>query len=170
MILKSDFFWEIGFPYRSVLLLYTIDPFPKYHFKFYFTLYVVKRDSVPRISDTDDLKEQGVLIFISDDKMGMGQRMKVIADSKLFGKSKFEHSLNLWEPDEDVSLYLFRQPIDDWARFLEQAPTIMENMLKTLEEKTYFVLYFSDFEWQKYQIRLLKYVFFQNAKTKMIPS
>lgn len=143
---------------------------PKYHLKFYFSLHVVKRDSVPRISDTDDLKEQGVLIFISDDKIGMGQRMKFIVDSKLFGKSKFEHSLNLWEPDEDVSLYLFREPIDDWARFLEQAPTIMENLLKTLEEKTYFVLYFSVFEWQKYQIRLLKYVFFQNAKTKMIPS
>lgn len=97
--------------------------------------------------------------------MGITQRMKFIVDSKLFGKSKFEHSLNLWEPDEDVSLYLFRQPIDDWTRFLEQAPTTMENMLKSLEEKTYFVLYFAVFEWQKYRIRLLKYVFFSKCKS-----
>lgn len=144
----------------------------KYHFKLYFSLNVVKRDStsVPRISDIDDLKEQGVLIFISDDKMGMGQRMKFIADSKLFGKPIYGYSLDLWEPDEDVSLYLFRQPIYDWTRFLEQAPTIMENMLKTLKEKTYFVLYFSVSEWQKYRIRLLNYVFFEKAKTKIIPS
>lgn len=129
-----------------------------------------KTTNRPEKTDIDDLKEHGVLIFISNDIMGITQRMKFIVDSKLFGKSKFEHSLNLWEPDEDVSLYLFRQPIDDWTRFLEQAPTIMENMLKSLEEKTYFVLYFSVFEWQKYRIRLLNYVFFQNAKAEMIPS
>lgn len=132
--------------------------------------FLVKLESVPRISDAEDLKEQGVLIFISDDDMGMGQRMKSIAESKLFGKSRFEHSLDLWEPLQDVSLYMFRQPIDDWPRFLERAPKIMEKMLKYLEEKTYFVFYFSVDEWQKYQIRLLKYEFFEKAKTKMIPS
>lgn len=132
--------------------------------------FLVKLESVPRISDAEDLKEQGVLIFISDDEMGMGQRMKSIADSKLFGKSRFEHSLDLWEPLQDVSLYMFRQPIDDWPRFLERAPKIMENMLKYLEEKTYFVFYFSVDEWQKYQIRLLKYEIFEKAKTKMIPN
>lgn len=65
------------------------------------------------MSDVEDLEKCGVLIFISSDKSEMGQRMKFIADSGIFGKSRYEHSLMLWEPEEGLSLYLFRQPIDD---------------------------------------------------------
>lgn len=127
---------------------------------------IAKFNIDPHISAVEDLEKHGVVIFISNDKKDVGQRMKSIADSRKFCTSRFEHSLNLWEPDEDVSLYLFRQPIDDWSHFLERAPKIMGNMLKKLNElpKTYFVLYFSVNEWQKYQSQLMKYDFFEIAK------
>lgn len=131
-----------------------------------FSSIIAKLDIDPHKSAVEDLEKHDVVVFISDDKEGIGQRMKFIADSKKFCTSRFEHSLNLWEPDEDVSLYLFRQPIDNWSRFLERAPKVMENMLKSLNElpKTYFVLYFSVNEWQKYQSQLMKYDFFEIAK------
>lgn len=131
-----------------------------------FSSIIAKPDIDPHKSAVEDLEKHDVVIFISDDKEGIGQRMKFIVDSKKFGTSRFEHSLNLWESNEDVSLYLFRQPIDNWSSFLERAPKVMENMLKTLNElpKTYFVLYFSVNEWKKYQSQLMKYDFFERAK------
>lgn len=123
----------------------------------------------PHITDVEDLEKFGVLIFISNDKDEMGQRMKFLADNGIFGKSRYEHSLDLWEPEEDVSLYLFHQPIYDVSSFLA-SPQHIEDMYKKVARspRTYFVLYFNVREWQDYQIRLLKFDFFNTAKTKMI--
>eukprot|EP00105_Crassostrea_gigas_P044451 XP_019928599.1 PREDICTED: uncharacterized protein LOC109620474 [Crassostrea gigas] len=126
--------------------------------------------SNPHISDVEDLEKNGVLIFISDDKMGIGKRMNLIEESGKFGDSRYISPLVQWEQEDDVSLYLFRQPIDDMSSFLEEEPSKMNEMFRasTNVPKTYFVLYFSKYQWQKYQIRLLKYDFFKKATTRFL--
>lgn len=80
--------------------------------------------------------------------------------------------LVLWGHEEDASLYLFRQPIEDISSFSEEAPAKRNEMFKALTDvpKTYFVLYFSVDQWQKYHIRLLQYDFFKMAITKFLRS
>lgn len=94
------------------------------------------------VSDVEDLEKYGVLIFISDDKIGVGQRMLFIADGGKFGQPQYEHSLMLWEPVEDVKLHLFRQPIETplWSLTANH----INDMFKRVTEspKTYFVLFF----------------------------
>lgn len=121
------------------------------------------------MSDVEDLEKCGVLIFISSDKSEMGQRMKVIADSGIFGKSRYEHSLMLWEPEEGISLYLFRQPIDDFSS-LSAISYQIDTMYKIVSQspKTYFVLSFELGEWQKNRTRLLNLNFFNMAIKKTI--
>lgn len=60
---------------------------------------IAKLDIDPHISAVEDLEKHGVVIFISNDKNDVGQMMKFIADGRKFCNSRFEHSLNLWEPD-----------------------------------------------------------------------
>lgn len=121
------------------------------------------------MSDVEDLEKCGVLIFISSDKREMGQRMKFIADSGIFGKSRYEHSLMLWEPEEGLSLYLFRQPIDDLSSLTAISYQI-DTMYKKVSQspKTYFVLSFELEEWQKNRTRLLNLNFFNMAIKKTI--
>lgn len=121
------------------------------------------------MSDVEDLEKCGVLIFISSDKSEMGQRMKVIADSGIFGKSRYEHSLMLWEPEEGISLYLFRQPIDDFSS-LSAISYQIDTMYKIVSQspKTYFVLSFELGEWQKNRTRLLNLNFFNMTIKKTI--
>lgn len=94
-----------------------------------------------------------------------------IANNTKFGKSRFEYSLMIWEPIEDVNLHFFRKPPDD--NFSD------ENLKKVLQDmymrsrvlqsqQTYFVLSFESDHWQKYKTTLLKYDFFNTAKIKMI--
>lgn len=121
------------------------------------------------ISDIDDLETYGVLIFISDDKIGVGQRMKLIADSEKFGESQYVSPLDQWEPEEDVSLYLVRQPIGELSSLVAFLREKMDDIYKRVtSQKIYFVLYFKIGEWQRNQVRLLQYDFFKNAKTNMI--
>lgn len=118
------------------------------------------------ISDIKDLETYGVLIFISDDKIGAGQRMKLIADSEKLGDSRYVSPLDQWEIEEDVSLYLIRQPIGELSSLLSFVCEKMDDIYKrVMSEKIYFVLYFKMGEWQRNQIRLLKYDFFKNSKT-----
>lgn len=120
----------------------------------------------PGISDINGLKKYGVLIFISDNKIGVGQRMKFIAEHGNFGESRYLSPLDLWEPEEDVSLYLIRQPINELPSLMDFLHYMEEDLYKRVtSHEIYFVLYFRKSEWQTNQVRLLKYDFFKNAKT-----
>lgn len=101
--------------------------------------------------------------------MGVGQRMKFIADNGNFGESRYLSPLDQWEPEEDVSLYLIRQPIEELPSLMDFLRYKEEDLYKRVtSHEIYFVLYFRNSEWQSNQLRLLKYDFFKNAKTNMI--
>lgn len=119
-----------------------------------------------RKSDVKYLKQNGTLIFISSDKSGIGQRMMDLADCGEFGKSRYEHSLNLWEPEKDISLYLFLRPLEGSTSLLTLKAGKIEDMYRIVREKpkTYFVLYFTDGQWQTYRDILLEYDLFNNAQ------
>lgn len=121
------------------------------------------------ISDIKDLETYGVLIFISDNKIGVGQRMKLIEERGNFGESRLLSPLDQWEPEEDVSLYLIRQPIGELSSLVAFLPEKMDDIYKRVtSQKNYFVLYFEIGEWQRNQVRFLKYDFFKNARTIFI--
>lgn len=121
------------------------------------------------MSDIKDLETNGVLIFISDDKIGVGQRMKLIEERGNFGESRLLSPLDQWEPEEDVTLYLIRQPLGELPSLVAFLREKMDDIYKRVtSKKIYFVLYFEISEWQRNQVRLIKYDFFKNAKTKFI--
>lgn len=111
----------------------------------------------------------GVLIFIYDDSIGIGPRIKIIEECGKFGKSKYVSPLDQWEPEEDVSLYLIRQPIGDLSSLMEFLCDNGDNLYQRVKSKEmHFVLTFERIVWQRNQIRFLKYDFFYNAKTRTI--
>lgn len=116
-------------------------------------------------SDVRYLKEKGTLIFISSDESGIGQRMKFIADCGEFDESRYEHSLSLWEPETDISLYLFCRPLEGLKSLLTLKTGIMEEMHKRVRgnPKNYFVLYFTNNQWRLYRNQLFGYELFKNA-------
>lgn len=123
----------------------------------------------PNISDIKDLEKYGVLIFISDNDIGMGLRIKYIKECGKFGESNLVSPIDQWAPEEDVSLYLIRQPIGDLSSLLEFLRDNGDNLYQRVKSKEmYFVLTFERNVWQRNQLRLLKYDFFNNAKTRMI--
>ncbi|XP_052673519.1 uncharacterized protein LOC128155709 [Crassostrea angulata] len=123
----------------------------------------------PSFSDIEDLEMYGVLIFIYDDSIGIGPRIKIIEECGKFGKSKYVSPLDQWEPEEDVSLYLIRQPIGDLSSLMEFLCDNGDNLYQRVKSKEmYFVLTFERIVWQRNQIRFLKYDFFYNAKTRTI--
>lgn len=133
------------------------------------TANVAEHEIDPGNSDIEDLKKHGVLVFISNDRGEMGQRMKFIADSGEFGESRFEHSLNLWDAENDISLYLFRQPIKDVSSLVERSDKLIDMYRRVKQSpKTYFVLYFGKNEWERYQNKLIEFDFFKIAKRKMM--
>lgn len=72
-------------------------------------------------------------------------------------------------PEEDVSLYLIRQPIGELSSLVAFLPEKMDDIYKRVtSQKNYFVLYFEIGEWQRNQVRFLKYDFFKNARTIFI--
>lgn len=123
----------------------------------------------PSISDIKDLEKYGVLIFISDNNIEIGARIKIIKECGKFGKSNHGSPLDQWEPKEDVSLYIIRQPISDLSSLSEFLRDNGDNLYQRVKSKEmYFVLCFERNVWQRNQLRLLKYDFFNNAKTRMI--
>lgn len=118
------------------------------------------------MSDINDLKKYGVLIFISDNKTEVGRRIKFIEDHGNFGKSQLLSPLDQWEPEEDVSLYLIRQPIEELPSLMDFLRYKEEDLYRrVMSQEIYFVLNFGKSEWQRNQVKLLKYDFFKNAKT-----
>lgn len=111
-----------------------------------------------------------MLIYISDDRNGVGQRMKFLEDSGKFGRAQYVPSLDQWEQEEDISLYIFRQPMYELSSFMAFLRDNGANLWKRVQQspKTYFVLYFPINEWQRHQLRFLKYDLFNTAKSKMI--
>lgn len=118
------------------------------------------------MSDINDLKKYGVLIFISDNEIEVGRRIKFIEDHGNFGESRLLSPLDQWEPEEDVSLYLIRQPIEELPSLMDFLRYKEEDLYRrVMSQEIYFVLNFGKNEWQRNQVKLLKYDFFQNAKT-----
>lgn len=111
-----------------------------------------------------------MLIYISDDCIGVGQRMKFFRDSVKFGGATFVSPLNQWVQEEDISLYIIRHPIDELSSLIEFLREEGANLWERIRQspKTYFVLYFSKYEWQEHQTIFLKYDFFNKAKVKTI--
>lgn len=129
-----------------------------------------KAENDPLISDFEDLEKHGVLIYISDDRVGVGQRMKFLGDSVKFGGSIYVSPLDQWEQTENISLYIIRHPIDELPYLIEFLNGKGANLWERVQQspKTYFVLYFSKYEWQEHQTIFLKYDFFNKAKVKTI--
>lgn len=111
-----------------------------------------------------------MLIYISDDRSGVGRRMKFLEESEKFGRAVFVSPLDQWVQEEDISLYFIRQPIGDLSSLIEFLRDEGADLRKRVQQspKTYFVLYFSKNEWERNQIRLMKYDFFNKAKVKTI--
>lgn len=123
----------------------------------------------PSISDIKDLEKYGVLIFIFDDNIGMGLRIKSIKECGKFGESNLVSPFDQWEPKENVSLYLIRQPIGDLSSLMDFLRDNGDNLYQRVKsQEMYFVLCFERNVWQRNQVRLLKYDFFNNAKTLSI--
>lgn len=121
-------------------------------------------------NDFEDLEKHGVLIYISDDRFEVGQRMKFLEESGKFGESRYVSPLHQWEQEEDISLYIIRQPIGDLLSLIGFLRDEGADLWKRVQQspKTYFVLYFSKNEWERNQIRLMQYDFFNKAKVKTI--
>lgn len=121
--------------------------------------------------DIEDLEKHGVLIYVSDtDRIEVGRRMKLIEESGKFGESRYVSPLDQWEQEEDVSLYIIRQPIGDLSSFIEFLRDRGADLWKRVQQspEIYFVLYFPKNKWQNHQTILLKYDFFNKAKVKTI--
>lgn len=112
-----------------------------------------------------------MLIYVSDtDRIKVGWRMKLIEESGKFGESRYVSPLDQWEKEEDISLYIIREPIGDLSSFFEFLRDKGADLWKRVQQspEIYFVLYFPKNKWQKHQTILLKYDFFNKAKVKTI--
>lgn len=96
--------------------------------------------------------------------------MKLIEESGKFGESNHVSPLDQWEQEEDKSLYIIREPIGDLSSLFEFLRDKGADLWKRVQQspKIYFVLHFSKYEWERNQIRLMKYEFFSKAKVKII--
>lgn len=148
----------------DILIFSFIFSFLKLLYTFSLLVKLISED--PDMSDINDLKKYGVLIFISDNEIEVGRRIKFIEDHGNFGESRLLSPLDQWEPEEDVSLYLIRQPIEELPSLMDFLRYKEEDLYRrVMSQEIYFVLNFGKNEWQRNQVKLLKYDFFQNAKT-----
>lgn len=112
-----------------------------------------------------------MLIYVSDTyRIEVGWRMNLIKKSGKFGESRYVSPLDQWEKEEDISLYIIREPIGDLSSFFEFLRDEGADLWKRVQQspEIYFVLYFPKNKWQKHQTILLKYDFFNKAKVKTI--
>lgn len=112
-----------------------------------------------------------MLIYVYDTfGFEVAMRMTRIERCEKFGEYRYLSPLDQWEQEEDISLYIIRQPISELSSLIEFLRWKGENLGKRVQQspKTYFVLLFSKSEWRRNQIRLIKYDFFNKAKVKSI--
>lgn len=117
-----------------------------------------------RNQDVEKLKRSGVLIYVSSTSdIELGARIRQIERSGKFGESVFVASLGMWEPEQNVSLYIFRQPMDQLFSEINITQEKMEEMYEMANQspKTYFVMHFTTDEWTKHQSTLRKYKLFR---------
>lgn len=120
-----------------------------------------------QISDVEKLERSGVLIYVSSsaNTFNLGGRITQITNSGVFGQSTFIASLDLWDPEKDISsLYIFRQPMDQHSES-DIISEKMEEMYKmtNMSPKSYFIMHFTTAEWKKYQPKLQQYPVFKKA-------
>lgn len=117
------------------------------------------------LDDAENLGRTGILIFVSDNSAGIGQRMNTIEKDGRFGRAEYSATPSTWEAEKDVYLYFFRQPIIDRSSLSDISQKDMDKMyLKTKEfPKHYFVLYFNPYDWEEYKSELFQYEFFKKA-------
>lgn len=112
-----------------------------------------------------------MLIYVNDtDWTKVRWRLNRIDESGKFGNLRYVSPLDLWEEEEDVSLYIMRNPINELTTLIEFLCGEGANLSKRVQQspKIYFVLYFPKNKWQEHQTILLKYDFFNKAKVKII--
>ncbi|XP_078331192.1 uncharacterized protein LOC111122667 [Crassostrea virginica] len=125
------------------------------------------KDDHGRNQDVEKLKRSGVLIYVSSTsdtiELPVGARINQIENSGKFGESVFVASLGMWEPEQNVSLYIFRQPMDQLFSEINITQEKMEEMYEMTNQspKTYFVMHFTTDEWTKHQSTLRKYKLFR---------
>uniref|UniRef100_K1QQ57 Uncharacterized protein n=1 Tax=Magallana gigas TaxID=29159 RepID=K1QQ57_MAGGI len=100
--------------------------------------------SNPHISDVEDLEKNGVLIFISDDKMGIGKRMNLIEESGKFGDSRYISPLVQWEQEDDTIVLNTTQGPIPWTLFHATCPpdpvqTFYFCPMKSTSNKMYWI-------------------------------
>ena len=118
-----------------------------------------------RNQDVEKLKRSGVLIYVSSTSgtIELGARIRQIENSGKYGESIFVASLCMWEPEENVSLYIFRQPMDEMFSEINITQEKMEEMYEMTNQypKTYFIMHFTTDEWTKHQSTLREYKLFR---------
>nr|XP_022309426.1 uncharacterized protein LOC111115108 [Crassostrea virginica] len=123
------------------------------------------KDYHGRNQDVEKLKRSGVLIYVSSTSgtIELGARIRQIENSGKFGESIFVASLCMWEPEENVSLYIFRQPMDEMFSEINITQEKMEEMYEMTNQypKTYFIMHFTTDEWTKHQSTLREYKLFR---------
>lgn len=107
-----------------------------------------------------------MLIFISDDQLGTWGRMEAIAKHGIFGKSRYEASLDQWKPDKDISLYLFYQSLTVDKPCLSKFSDKINEMYKEMNDsqKMYLIMYVKKGDWDKDQTEFINYDFFKKAE------
>lgn len=128
-------------------------------------LYPIIANLDSHLDDAENLGRTGILIFVSDNSAGIGQRMNTIEKDGRFGRAEYSATPSTWEAEKDVYLYFFRQPIIDRSSLSDISQKDMDKMyLKTKEfPKHYFVLYFNPYDWEEYKSELFQYEFFKKA-------
>lgn len=71
----------------------------------FFYFIIVNFDSY--LDDVENLGRIGILIFVFDNLVGIGQRMNIIEKDGRFGCVEYFVILSIWEVEKDVYLYFF---------------------------------------------------------------
>lgn len=81
-------------------------------------------------------------------------RMEAIAKPGIFGKSRYEASLDLWKPDKDISLYLFYQSLTVDKSCLSKYSDKMNEMYKEMNDSEK-IMYVEKDDWDKDQTEII---------------
>lgn len=91
--------------------------------------------------------------------------MEDIAKPEIFGKSRYEASLDQWKPDKDISLYLFDQSLTVDKSCLSKFSDKINVMYKEMNDsqKMFLIMYVKKDDWDRDQTEFINYDFFKEA-------
>lgn len=91
--------------------------------------------------------------------------MEDIAKPEIFGKSRYEASLDQWKPDKDISLYLFYQSLTVDKSCLSKFSDKINVMYKEMNDsqKMFLIMYVKKDDWDRDQTEFINYDFFKEA-------